>query len=72
MKGKDIYDIFIVFFLRRIGLDWKNLVGCTTDGAPSMLSSRSGFQSYVKAVSPNVTVLFIGSPYAQKCCMRSC
>ena len=33
----------------------KNLVGCTIDGAPSMLGCRSGFQLYVKAVSPNVT-----------------
>ena len=50
-KGKDILDSFF----KKNGLDWKNLVGCTTDGAPSMLVCRSGFQSYVKAVSPNVT-----------------
>ena len=53
-KGKDIFDILDSFF-KKNGLDWKNLVGCTTDGAPSMLACRSGFQSYVKAVSPNVT-----------------
>ena len=53
-KGKDIFNILDSFF-KKSGLDWKNLVGCTTDGAPSMLGSRSGFQSYVKAFSPNVT-----------------
>ena len=53
-KGKDIFDILNSFF-KKNGLDWKNLVRCTTDGAPSMLGCRSGFQSYVKAVSPNVT-----------------
>ena len=53
-KGKDIFDILDSFF-KKNGLDWKNLVGCTTDGAPSMLGCRSGFQSYVKAVSLNVT-----------------
>ena len=53
-KEKDIFDILDSFF-KKNGLDWKNLVGCTTDGAPSMPGCRSGFQSYVKAVSPNVT-----------------
>ena len=53
-KGKDIFDTLNSFF-KKNGLDWKNLVGCTTDGAPSMLGFRSGFQLYVKAVSPNVT-----------------
>ena len=50
-KGKDILDSFF----KKNGLDWKNLVGCTTDRAPSMLGCRSEFQSYVKVVSPNVT-----------------
>ena len=53
-KGKDILDSFF----KKNGLDWKNLVGYTTDGTPSMLGSRSGFQSYVKAVSPNVTSVY--------------
>ena len=52
-KGKDIFDI-LGGFLKKSGPDWKNVVGCATDGAPSMLGRRSGFQSYVKAVSPNV------------------
>ena len=50
-KGKDILDSFF----KKNGLDWKNLVECTTDGAPLMLGCRFGFQSYVKAVSPNIT-----------------
>ena len=54
MKRKDSL-ISWRFFFKKNGLDWKNLVGCTTDGAPSMLSCRSGFQSHVKAVLPNVT-----------------
>ena len=53
-KGKDIFDI-LNNFLKKNGLDWKNLVGCTTDGAPSMLGCKFRFQSYVKAVSPNIT-----------------
>ena len=31
------------------------LIGCTTDGAPSMLGQKSGFQAYWKTVSPNAT-----------------
>ena len=50
-KGKDIFDSFF----KKNGLDWNNLVRCSTDGAPSMLGCRSGFQSYVKAVSPIAT-----------------
>ena len=53
-KGKNISDILDSFF-KKNGQDWKNLVECTTDGAPSMLGCGSGFQSYVKAVSANVT-----------------
>ena len=30
-------------FLKENGLDWGNLVGVTTDGASTMLDSRSGF-----------------------------
>ena len=56
-KGKDIFDILDSFF-KKNGLDRKNLVGCTTDGAPAMLGCRSGFQPYVKAVSPNVTSVY--------------
>ena len=48
-KRKDIFDILDSFF-KKNGLDWKNLVGCTTNGAPSMLGCRSGFHSYVTSV----------------------
>ena len=30
------------------------MVGCTTDSAPAMFGRKSGFQSYVKAVSPEI------------------
>ena len=30
------------------------MVGCTTDGVLAMLGRKSGFQSYVKAVSPEI------------------
>jgi len=31
------------------------LIGCKTDGAPSMLGQKPGFQAYLKTVSPNAT-----------------
>lgn len=37
------------------------LVGCTVDGAPFMLSRKSGFQTQAKAVSTNATVVPIVS-----------
>ena len=49
-KGKDIFNIVDEFF-KKNDLEWLKLVGCTTDGAPAMLGRKSGFQSYVKAVS---------------------
>ena len=39
-------------FFNENGLDWGNLVGITTDGAPTMLGSRSGFQTLVKHRAP--------------------
>ena len=52
-KGKDIFNIVDEFF-KKNDLEWSKLVGCTTDGAPAMLGRKSGFQSYVKAVSPEI------------------
>ena len=52
-KGKDIFIILDEFFKKNY-LEWSKLVGCTTDGAPAMLGRKSGFQSYVKAVSPKI------------------
>ena len=39
-------------FFEENSLDWSNLVGITTDGAPTMLGSRSGFQTLVKQRAP--------------------
>ena len=52
-KNKDILNIVDEFF-EKIDLEWSKLVGCTTDGAPAMLGRKSGFQSYTKAVSPEI------------------
>ena len=53
-KGKDIFNLLNKFFKQNY-LDWEKLVGCSTDGAPSMFGRKSGFQAYVKAISPNAT-----------------
>ena len=52
-EGKDIF-ILLDKFLKQSHLDWGKLFGCTTDGAP-MLGRKSGFQAYVKAMSPKAT-----------------
>ena len=52
-KGKNIFNIVDEFF-KKNDLEWSKLVGRTTDGAPAMLGRKSGFQSYVKAVSPEI------------------
>ncbi|XP_068216554.1 zinc finger BED domain-containing protein 5-like [Palaemon carinicauda] len=54
--GKDIFNVLDNFF-KQNELDWGKLVGCTTDGAPSMLGRKSGFQAHVKAVAPNATAV---------------
>nr|XP_047145650.1 zinc finger BED domain-containing protein 5-like [Hydra vulgaris] len=35
-------------------LQWKYLVGITTDGAPAMMDCKSGLQTRVKEIAPNV------------------
>lgn len=55
-KGKDVFNLLDEFFTEN-NLDWGKLVGCTTDGAPSMLGRKSGFQAYVKDKSPKVTLV---------------
>ena len=52
-KGKDIFNIVDEFF-KKNDLEWSKLGACTTEGAPAMLGRKSGFQSYVKAVSPEI------------------
>ena len=52
-KDKDIFNI-VDEFLKKNGSEWSKLVGCTTDGAPAMLGRKSGFQSYIKDVLPEI------------------
>jgi len=49
--------MFWVNFFKKNELDRGKLVGCTSDGAPSMCGGKSGFQAYVEAVPPNVTIV---------------
>uniref|UniRef100_K7FHZ8 DUF4371 domain-containing protein n=1 Tax=Pelodiscus sinensis TaxID=13735 RepID=K7FHZ8_PELSI len=53
-KAQDVMEIVNNFFQVH-GLDWVNLVGVTTDGAPPMLGSRLGLQTLVKQHAPMVT-----------------
>ena len=53
-KGKDIFEALDNLF-KPNELDWGKLIGCTTDGAPSMLGHKSGFKAHLTAVAPNVT-----------------
>uniref|UniRef100_K7FBH7 DUF4371 domain-containing protein n=1 Tax=Pelodiscus sinensis TaxID=13735 RepID=K7FBH7_PELSI len=48
-KAQDVMEIVNNFFDVH-DLDWVNLMGVTTDDAPAMLGSRSGFQTLVKRV----------------------
>ena len=50
-RAEDVLEAVNDFFNEN-GLDWGNLVGITTDGAPTMLGSRSGFQTLVKQLAP--------------------
>ena len=56
--------IFVIFcktilynFFKQNEIDWKKLMGCTTDGAPSMLGSKSGYTTYVETVSSNAIIV---------------
>ena len=51
--AKDVYDKVGSFFGLH-GLNWENLCGVCTDGAPAMLGCRSGFQQRVKLMSPKM------------------
>ena len=50
-KSKDVMEKIFTFFDTE-GLQWNELCGICTDGAPAMLGSRSGFQTKIKAKSP--------------------
>ena len=51
--AKDIFEKVSIFFEEH-DLDWQNLCGVCTDGAPAMLGHKSGFQTLVKSRSPNM------------------
>ena len=55
-KGEDVMEMISSFFESN-DLQWKNLCGVCTDGAPAMLGSRSGFQSKVKELAPQANGL---------------
>ena len=50
-KGEDIFQQVSDYF-EKMGLSWKNVSACTTDGAPAMLGIHSGFRARVKRVNP--------------------
>ena len=50
----DVFKIVKDFFEKH-ALDWKQLVGICTDGAPSMIGCRSGFKGLVTSVAPHVS-----------------
>ena len=52
ITSSDIFEIYRYIFLIEHGLKWENVGVVCTDGAPSMLGSKSGFQQMVKNVSP--------------------
>ena len=56
-KGKDAFEVLYNFF-KQNKIDWKKLIGCTTDGAPSMLGHKSGFTTYVETVLSNATIIY--------------
>ena len=51
-KGEDVMQKITEFF-EAGGLDWGNLCGICTDGAPAMLGSQSGFVTRVIKKAPN-------------------
>ncbi|KAF2348029.1 protein of unknown function DUF4371 [Trinorchestia longiramus] len=53
-KAIDVYSKVDEFFQKH-GPSWEKLVGVCTDGAPSMIGSRSGFMKLVKEKNPAVT-----------------
>ena len=48
---------FCTIFFKQIEIDWKKLIGCTTDGASSMLGRKSGCTTYVETVSSKATII---------------
>lgn len=52
-KAENVMDMVSNFFQEE-RLSWEKLVGVCTDGAPTMLGSKSGFISLVQQKNPNV------------------
>ena len=52
-RGEDIFEMLSSFFEKH-ELAWKDVKGCTTDGAPAMLGRNSGFRGHVLEVAPHV------------------
>ena len=50
-KGDVFQEVFK--FFEKEGLSWDNVCGNTTDGAPAMLGSHSGYQAKVKDTNPD-------------------
>ena len=53
-RAQDVFELIDNFFQGN-KLEWKDLCGVCSDGAPAMLGSRSGFQKLVKDKPPEVT-----------------
>ncbi|CAH0546966.1 unnamed protein product [Brassicogethes aeneus] len=53
-KAADVMNAISEFF-EKYNILWEKLVGVCTDGAPSMLGSRSGFVTLLKNKNPNIT-----------------
>ena len=66
IKGKDIFNVLNYIFMKN-ELDWRKLLGYRTDGASSMLSRKSVFQTHVKTMSPNVTCVHCFIPRFALC-----
>ena len=52
-RGEDVFELVDSFFVEN-GFQLSKLVGCTIDGAPTMLGRKSRFQARVKPVSLSV------------------
>ncbi|XP_065658953.1 protein FAM200C-like [Hydra vulgaris] len=56
-KAADIMEIMKQFFNDN-KLQWKYLLGITTDGAPAMMGCKSGLQTRIKEIAPNVVGVY--------------
>ena len=53
-RAQDVFELIDNFFQDN-KLEWEDLCGVCSDGAPAMLGSRAGFQKLFKDKSPEVT-----------------